>query len=99
MYITNTLKIINGSDKEIECNGEFGDKKETIKIGIEDNGNNNTFIIFVETNGDPVYIGWDVVDEETGTFCDVSADDSDWDFDSSWFTEEELNEWVRDFKY
>ena len=95
MYIANSLKIINGSDKAIECNGEFGDKKEILKIGIEDNGDNNIFIIFVETNGNPVYVGCTEVNEETGTFYDVSTDGSDWDFDSSWFTEGELNDWLK----
>ena len=99
MYITNTLKIVPGSEKIVETNGEFGDKEEAIKIALEDNGQQNTLIAFVETNGNPVYIGWTQINEETGRSYDVETDQSDWDFENSWFTEENLNQWIKSIEY
>ncbi|UOO77904.1 hypothetical protein LVJ85_05440 [Neisseria sp. Dent CA1/247] len=100
MYITNTLKIISSSTKTIENNGEFGDKLEKLNISLEDNGGYpSALVLWVETNGNPIYVGWTEMNEETGSTYDVDTSDSDWDFDNSWFSEEDLNNWVKSFNY
>lgn len=69
-YIANNTKVWCRYAIEIGDNGESGDARVSLHIAPEVGGNEVEWL-YLETNGDPVPVGW--LDGDEVEFCDDSA--------------------------
>jgi hypothetical protein len=61
-HITANIKVWAKYAQEIADNGRRGDDRQILMIGPDASGQNEEWV-YLETNGDPVLVGW--VDDDT----------------------------------
>lgn len=84
-YYVSNIAVDKDSIRELLDNGKDGDFR--LAVCVAKQIDEDCLIYFVNTNGNPVYLGWSGLD---GGLADVEQSDWDFDADGDWFTPEDL---------
>lgn len=81
--ITDTVAVLRSTERMVFASDDATDG--TLWVAVADDGTASTYVLYVEGDGQPVYLGLLVSADPCGVFVDVDTSQSDYNMAQAWF--------------